>query len=121
MVATRLLPEVTKNAHFGGEVEVTRIPSVDDQVKSLFYGEKPLTAWEVATKLRNGHTKQVSAILDGLTAEGILARFGAGFNKYYASPKVALTVEEPTLKTIISDSVKNLFLAPRCKVARKPS
>lgn len=117
MVITRLLSKITKSAHLDGEVEAIGVPSVNKQVKSLLDEGKPVTVWELATKLGNGNAEQASAILDGLTAEGVLARFRAGFNNYYALPEVALTGDGPTLRTVISGSVKNLFLDTRYKVA----
>ncbi len=57
--------------------------------------------------------------MDGLATEGILARFRAGFNNYYAPTEVALTGEEPALRAIISDSLKSLFLSCRYKVIGK--
>lgn len=110
MVATRLVPKITKNAHHDGEVGANQIPLADDQLKSLLDSGKPITVWEVAVKFGKDYVKQVSAILDELTARGILARFRVGFVNYYAPPNVALTGDEPTLRTVISDSVKSLFL-----------
>lgn len=95
------------------------LPTVDARVRALLKEEKPVTAWEVAAKLGAGYIKQVSAVLDRLTTEGSLARFRAGFNNYYALPRVALTGKEPTLITIISDSLKGLFLGCRYEVMRK--
>lgn len=117
MVITRLLSKITKSAHLDGEVEAIRMFSVNEQVKSLLDEGKPVTVWELAAKLGNGNAEQVSAILDGLTDEGVLARFRAGFNNYYTLPEVALTGDGPPLRTVISDSVKNLFLGTRYKVA----
>ena len=91
-------------------MKLSQIHLADDQVKSVLDSGRPVTVWEVAVKFGKDYVKQVSAILDELTARGILARFRAGFINYYASPNAALTGNEPTLRTIISDSVKNLFL-----------
>lgn len=119
-VRTTLPPGIIKSAHLDGKVGVAPVPSADDQLKSLVDTGKAVTVWEVAGKLANGDPKQVSAILDGLTTKGIFAKFRAGFNNYYASPRLALTVEAPTLRTIILDSVKNLFLRLRYKRSVEP-
>jgi hypothetical protein len=121
MATIRATHTTPKMAHAGDEAGNIRDLLADEQVKTVLYEGKPVTVWEVATRLGNIYIEQVSAILDGLTSEGILSRFRAGFNNYYAPPKVALTGEEPTFKTVISDSVKDLFLNLRYKAARKPN
>ena len=93
---------------------------VDNRVKSLFDEGKPLTVWKVAAKSGNSYTERIAAVLDRLTTKGTLAKFRVGFNNYYALPKVALTGEEPTLRTLISDSVKNWFPSFRHKATNKP-
>lgn len=93
---------------------------VDGQVKSLFDEGKPLTVWKVTAKSGGSYTERIAVVLDRLTTEGILAKFRAGFNNYYALPKVALTGEEPALRTLISDSMKNWFPSLRHKATSKP-
>ncbi len=92
---------------------------LDGQVKSLFEEGKPLTVWKVAAKSGDDYAEYIAAVLDRLTTEGILAKFRVGFNNYYALPKVALTGEEPTLRTLISDSMKNWFPSLRHKVTSR--
>lgn len=118
MVMTRLLPKITKSAHLDTSSCIIQKLSVDEQVKTLLDGGKPVTVWEVVAKSGNGYAEQVSAILEGLTDKGTLARFRLGFNNYYASPKVALTGEEPTPIATMTDSLKNLLLSCRYKASR---
>lgn len=90
----------------------------DEQVILGICQRKPITIWEVAAKMGGNNVRQASALLEGLTANGTLAKFKVGFNDYYASPKVALTRRGPTFRTVVSDSLKNLLLGFRYKVAR---
>ena len=103
------------------EVGAVEILPADEQVRSLFAKEKPLTVWDVATKLGNDYVETPSSVLDRFTEEGILGRFRVGFNTYYALPLVALTGKGPTLKAVISDTMKNLFLTLRDRMTRKPN
>lgn len=91
----------------------------DDLVRAILNGGKPVTVWEVAAGLGDNYAEQAAAVLDELTAEGILVRFRGGLNNYYATPKVALTEEEPALRAIMSDSLKRLLLLWRYKVTGK--
>ena len=118
MATTSLIHKITESAHVDDEVGSIRDLLVDKLVAITPYERKPVTIWEVAAKLGYGDTKQALAILDGLTAEGTLIRFRAGFNNYYASPKVALIGKEPSLRAIMSDSLKGLFLSCQYKVTR---
>jgi len=119
VATTRILPDTTTSVDVGDEVEAIQLPSLDERVRGLLEKEKPITVWKAAAKLGVGYINQVSAVLDGLTTEGSLATFKVGFNKYYALPKVALTSKEPTLITIISDSLEGLFLGCRYEVMAK--
>ncbi len=93
--------------------------TTDSQLESMLHSGKPVTVWKIAAKLGNDHTEQISATLDRLTTEGTLSRFRVGLNYYYAPLKVALTVREPTLKSALSDSVKDLFVKLRYKATGK--
>ncbi len=117
MVTTELSPRVTRSAHLDGEVGVVQILSINEEVKLLLEGGKVVTAWRLAAKLGNGSVGQVSVILDRLTDEGVLARFRAGLNNYYALPKVALTGAEPNLRAVVSDSLRSLLLSRRYRMA----
>jgi len=119
MVTTSVGPKITTNAHENNKTRTFHDLLADQLMTMILHDGKPVTAWEVAPKLGDGYAEQASAILDGLTAEGILARFRAGFNDYYASPTVALTMKEPTPVTVILDSLKSLFLSHRYKVLRR--
>lgn len=119
MTRAKVPGRTLKGVRLDSTVGIHQVISVDDQVKSLVAVGKPITAWEVAVQTGSGHTEQVSSILDGLTARGVLARFRAGFIDYYALPKIALTGAEPTPGTIIADSLQSLFLGLRCKVISK--
>ena len=119
MTKIKVFGRTVKGVHLDSAVGIHQVISVDDQVKSLVDVGKPVTAWEVAVQTGSGHTEQVSDILDGLTARGVLARFRAGFIDYYALPEVALIGAEPTPGTIVADSLKSLFLSLRCKVIGK--
>lgn len=118
MTTTSPVPKITTSAHVNDELGSFHDLSVDKLATIILYQGKPVTAWEVVAKLGNGYAGQASAILDRLTAEGILARFRAGFNNYYASPRVAFTEKGPNLRAIVSDSLKSLLLNCRYKVAR---
>lgn len=113
---TRILAKTTTGVCVDDAVIVAWLIPVDGQVRALPTEEKPVTAWEVAAELGASYINQVSAVLDRLTTEGSLARFRAGLNNYYALPKVAVTSKEPTLITVICDSLKCLFLGCRYAV-----
>jgi len=118
VATTRVIP-VTTRAYADDEAAHVQLPSVAMRVRALLMEQGPVTVWEVADKLETGYINQVSAVLDKLNTEGNLARFRAGFNNYYALPRVALIGKEPTLRTIISDSLKGLFIGCRYEVMRK--
>ena len=115
---TGILPETTP-VYADEEVAHVQLPSVAMRVRALLMEQGPVTVWEVADKLETSYVNQISAVLDKLNTEGNLARFRAGFNDYYALPRVALIGKEPTLRTIISDSLKGLFIGCRYEVMRK--
>lgn len=119
MATTSPIPEAATSALANDKAGSSRDLLVDKLVTIILYERKPVTVWEVAAKLGEGYAEQASVILDGLTAEGVLARFRAGLNNYYAPPKVALTRQEPALGTVISDSLKSLFLSRQYKSMRK--
>ncbi|MFB0559445.1 MAG: hypothetical protein ACETVS_02805 [Dehalococcoidales bacterium] len=111
MAATSLIHKITTGVPVNDEVGSIQNLLVDEQVKIIVDEGKPVTVRGVAAKLGDSRTERASVILDGLTAEGALVRFRAGFSNYYASPKVALTEKGPNLKAIVSDSLKSLFLS----------
>ena len=115
MTVTRLLSRHTKSTNAFDEDRGT----VDGQVASILLGAKPVTVWDIVARLGNDYTEQVLDILNRSAAEGILCRFRVGFNNYYASPKVALTMRKPSLRNVISHSMKDLFLSLQHKVSRK--
>jgi len=119
MTTTKLLRQITENTHPDGENGGIEMLSVDGQLKSMLHSGKPVTIRKIAAKLGNGHAEQISATLDRWTTEGILFRFRVGLNYYYAPLKVALTVREPTLRSALSDSVKNLFIRLQYKATGK--
>jgi len=119
MATTSPIPEAATSALANDKAGSSRDPLADKLVTIILYKRKPVTVWEVTAKLGDGYAEQASVILDGLTAEGVLARFRADLNNYYAPPKVALTRQEPTLGTVISDSLKSLFLSRQYKSMRK--
>ncbi len=106
----------TTGASVNDEVECFQPLLVDETATIVLSEGRPVTVWKVAAKLGDGYVKQVLAILDRLTASGTLAKFRAGFNNYYASPKAALTEEVPTLRTVILDSLLSLILTCGYKV-----
>ena len=118
VATTRIIPE-TIPVYADEEVAHAQLPSVAMRIRALLVEQGPVTVWEVADKLEASYINQISAVLDKLNTEGNLARFRAGFNDYYALPRVALVGKEPTLRTIISDSLKGLFIGCRYEVMRK--
>ncbi len=91
----------------------------DELVATKRCAEKPTTAWEFAVSLGDRSPERASAILSRLNVEGILARFKAGLNHYYGSPKMVLTTTPLALDKIISDSLKGLLLNCRYKAMEK--
>jgi hypothetical protein len=79
------------------------------KVRTILLNEKPLTVREITRRLDKREEQHITGILDEMTTHGIIARFRAGLSQYYASPRVALTEENPKLGTIISDSLKSLI------------
>ena len=118
MPTTPLIPKVVTNLQRNDGFEKVRHFSADELVKLVLCEGKAVTVWEVAAKPGKNCFGQASAVLDGLVADGTLARFKVGFTDYYAPPKVALTGREPSLGAVVSDSLKNLILGFRHKVAR---
>ena len=118
MATTSPIHKTTESAHVDDEVRTIRGLLVDELATIILHEGTPVTVWEVAAELGDGYTEQASAILDGLTTKVILARFRVGCNNYYAPPTLALTEKGPTLKAIISNSLKGLFLSCRYKLAR---
>ena len=119
MATASLVPKASTSVYVNDEVAGLRRLLVDNLMPIIIYDGKPVTFWEIVTKLEEGYIEQASAIFDELTAEGTLARFRAGFINYYASPRVVLTQKGPALRTIILDSLKSLFLSCRYKVMGK--
>ena len=92
---------------------------VDELVTIILSQGKPVTAQEVTANLGEASIEQVSATLDELVNKGTLVKFRAGLNDYYATPKVALTEQEPALRAVMSDSLKSLLLIWRYRVMGK--
>ena len=92
---------------------------VDELLTIILSQGKPVTAQEVTAKLGDASIEQVSAILDELADKGILVKFRAGLNDYYATPRVTLTEQEPALRVVMSDSLKSLLLIWRYRVMGK--
>ena len=90
----------------------------DERVTLGICERKPITAWEVAAKMGCDNIRQVSAMLEGLTTDGTLAKFKVGFSDYYALPQVALTRHGPTFRAVVSDLLKSLLIGFRYKVAK---
>ena len=101
--------------------EVTGKPGfpVDELLTTILSQGKPVTAQEVTAKLGDASIEQVSATLDELADKGTLVKFRAGLSDYYATPKVALTEQEPALRAVMSDSLKSLLLIWRYRVTGK--
>jgi len=96
--------------------------SPTDELLNIILGQgKPVTAQEVTAKLADASIKQVAATLDELADRGTLVKFRAGLNDYYATPRVALTEQEPVLRAVMSDSLKSLLLIWRYRVMGKLS
>lgn len=119
MAKTSLTEKTGRRARLKGEAGGVSSPLVNELVNTILSAGKPVTAWEVADRLGDDRAEQVVGILNELTAEGFFIRFRAGLNNYYATPKVALTEEEPQLRNIMSDSLKSLLLLWRYKVMGK--
>ena len=121
MAATRLIQKPATGSNLKNEATGILRPLANDLVKTILNMGKPATAWEITARLGDDCAEQAEAILNELAAQGILIRFRAGLNNYYATPKVALTEEEPLLRNIMSDSLKSLLLLWRYKVMGKLS
>ena len=78
---------------------------------------RPMTTWEVAGRLGVRCGRELTDALEEMTAQGRLAKFQAGLNRYYAIPRAALTEKKPLTGTVLADSVKGLFMAPRVWLA----
>ncbi len=116
MATTSLIKKTGTGSNLINE---TSSPLARELVKTVLSTGKPATAWEITTRLGDDCAEQAEAILNELAARGILIRFRAGLNNYYATPRVALTEEEPLLRDIMSDSLKSLLLLWRYKVMGK--
>jgi len=120
MATTRLIEKPVTGTNLRNEAGGIPSPLANDLVKTILNMGKPATAWEITARLGDDCAEQAEAILNELAAQGILIRFRAGLNNYYATPKVALTEEEPALRAVMSDSLKSLLLIWRYKVLGKP-
>jgi hypothetical protein len=81
-----------------------------NQLRDLIHSEsKPLAMHEIAKKLDSQWGHRAADILNEMTFQGTIASFRAGLSQYYAAPRVALTEQEPGLRTIISDSMNRVF------------
>ncbi|MEE8414295.1 MAG: hypothetical protein V3R96_07065 [Dehalococcoidales bacterium] len=80
---------------------------LDKLMNSITCDGKPVTVWQMVSRLGNVDAGMVSAAFNKLTGEGTLAKFRVGFLNYYAPPIVALTGNGPTLRTIILDLFRN--------------
>ena len=98
--------------------ECLRESPADQMATVKLCGRKPMTVWEVAARLGDDHAERTSTILERLTANGTLARFRVGLSDYYATPKEALTGHGPGSGTIITNSLKNVLLGCRYRMAR---
>lgn len=118
---TRTDPTDKMSKSTGKNDKVTGKPGfpVDELLTIILRQGKPVTAQEVTAKLGDASIKQVSATLDELADRGTLVKFRAGLNDYYATPKVALTEQEPVLRAVMSDSLKSLLLIWRYRVMGK--
>jgi len=99
-------------------IECLRESPADQMTTVMLCGRKPMTVWEIAARLGDNRAERTSSILERLTAEGTLVRFRVGLSDYYATPKEALTGHGPGSGTIVTDSLKNLLLGRRYRVAR---
>jgi hypothetical protein len=79
---------------------------------------KPMTIREVAARLGDVHAEQISTILEGLTANGALAGFRLCLSNYYATSMEALAGRGSSSGTIITNSLKNMLLGCRYRMAR---
>lgn len=121
MTVSNLTKKTGRSTHLKDESVDISSPLASELMESILSSGKPVTAWEAAASVVVDSTEQAIATLDNLTTAGILVRFRAGLNNYYATPKVALTEEEPLLRNIMSDSLKSLLLLWRYKMLGKLS
>ena len=79
---------------------------------------KPVTLWQVAAELGEDRAERASVILEGLMANGALARYRAGLSDYYAAPREALTGHGPSPAAVLVDSLRSLVLGRRSQVTK---
>ncbi len=72
----------------------------------------------IAARLDDSHGDQALSPIEELTTAGKSARFRADLPEYYAAPLVALTGYGSSLATVITDSVTDLVLRNRRRLAR---
>ena len=100
------------------QIDNTPEVNVDHTVTVMLCEQRPVTIRDVAARLGDRRTERASAILERLTANGTLARFKAGLSEYFAVPKEALIGDGPSKGTIIADSVRNVLLECRYRLAK---
>lgn len=118
---TRIEPpnKMAKSNRINNKVAGKPGSPIDELLTIILSQGKPVTAQEVNAKLGKASIEQVSATLDELADKGTLVKFRAGLNDYYATPRVALTEQEPALRAVMSDSLKSLLLIWRYRVMGK--
>lgn len=121
MATTTLIKKPATDTNLRNKAGDISSPLAIELVKTILNMGKPVTAWEITARLGDDCTEQAADILNELVERGIFIRFRAGLNNYYATPKVALTEEEPLLRNIMSDSLRSLLLLWRYKVIGKPN
>ncbi len=119
MTTSRAAPRTPVSIRTDNKTDDLRELIKDEIVAMRHCAEKPTTAWEFAVSLGDHNLERASTILRRLNTEGTLARFQAGLNHYYGSPKIVLTAAPPALGKIISDSLKGLLLNCRYKTMEK--
>ncbi len=95
--------------------------SADQLVTVRLCERKPVTLWQVAAELGEDRAKRASVIVEGLMANGALARYRAGLSDYYAAPREALTGHGPSPTAVLVDSMRSLVLGCRSRVVKHPS
>jgi hypothetical protein len=118
MAITTFGKDSPKSARLKNSVSLTSGPLANKLMQMFRSVGKPVTIWETAARL-GIDPAYPARVLDELTAQGILVKFRAGLNNYYAVPSVALTEQEPLLRDIMSDSIKSLRLLWRYRVMGK--
>ena len=90
-----------------------RDPTLEELVTLSLCETGPAAARDVAASLGDRQTSRAGAVLESLAREGAVIRFRAGLNRYYARPRVALTVKGPTVAGLVSDSLRSLVMSCR--------